>query len=290
MTVTALEILAKKYPQLYLAPKEGMSQNPLYRAIVRKGMEYQGDLSHFTGSPEDSFSGEVTPVGEVVVVFLKHRSDFECFYRILAYKCEPVPVPSTTGAAFISGFTDWSKIRQHMAAYAAAGRTDTHEEFKRFTADPANFKGSLLLLSEGPYSALPAETTAYTHPEWLDISLKIRRYHELTHFVCRKTFPDQKYPVWDELLADCMGLLAATGEYDVSLAQAFLGIRSGSYVGGRLENYLPEFPDTDIVRHTTDAIYALQEECASFRKTNDDLYALMLHLQENAERLCNPLF
>ena len=288
--MSTLEMLAEKFHQLYLPPKEGTSQSPLYRSIVRKGMVYKGDLSHFIGSAEDAFFTEHTPVGAVCVVFLKHRKDFETFYQIMAHRCEPVPVPATTGAAFISGFSDWSRIRSHLAAYTAAGGTDNQEEFRRFTSDPANYRGNLLLLSEGPYSALPADRTPYSETEWQVVSRSIRKYHELTHFVCRSSFPGEKYPVWDELLADCMGLLFATGDYDLSLAGAFLGIRDGRYVGGRLENYLACPVDDSILRQTVSAMVALKKECDVFRAGNESLFDLMFHLQKNADKLCLPLF
>ena len=66
----------------------------------------------------------------------------------------------------------------------------------------------------------------------------IRKYHECTHFVCRRLYREKKDPVWDELVADAVGLYAAFGKYDISLAELFLGIKDGRYTGGRLENYL----------------------------------------------------
>ena len=74
-----IETLAKRFPQLYLKPESGVSQSELYRAIVRKGSRYEGSLSHFAGSPKDSLTVEQTPTGEVTVLFLATRADFECF-------------------------------------------------------------------------------------------------------------------------------------------------------------------------------------------------------------------
>ena len=73
-----IETLAKRFPQLYLKPQTGVSQSELYRAIVRKGYRYEGSLSHFTGSAKDSLTSEQTPAGEVTVVLLGDRADFEC--------------------------------------------------------------------------------------------------------------------------------------------------------------------------------------------------------------------
>lgn len=287
--MNVIQNLAERFPQLYLKPEHGVSKSELYRAIVGKGQCFTGSLSHFIGSPEDSHTLEATPAGSVEAVFLKNREDFLCFYRIMACRCEPVSVPATMGSSFISGFNDWSKIRAHMSRYIGEGGKDTEGEFKRFTSVPANYKGTLLLLSDGPYSALPPEHTPYSPEEWLRISRDIRMFHEITHFVCRRLYPDKKQPVWDELLADCMGLLFAVGKYDILLAQAFLGIRSGCYVGGRLENYLEGKPDEDILRQTISATEALAKECALLLPAREGLYNVMLHLEENADRLC-PFF
>lgn len=284
-----IETLAKRFPQLYLKPESGVSQSELYRAIVRKGSRYEGSLAHFTGSAADSLTRAQTPAGEVTVVFLAARADFECFYRIMACRCEPVEVPPTMGACYISGINDWSRIHAHMAAYRASGGTDSPGEFARFTAVPSNYRETLLLLSDGPYSALPAERTPYDSETWLRLSREIRKYHELTHFVCRKLFPEKKNPIWDELLADCMGLLFATGEYSVPLAQAFLGIENGVYIGGRLENYTDGAPDSETVRRVSAVMGRLSHCCGVERTAGNKGYALLETLERQAEEICPEL-
>lgn len=284
-----LPMLARRFPQLYLKPEAGMSQSELYRAILRKGYRYEGTLSHFAGSDRDSLTQEQTPVGEVTVVFLANRSDFECFYRVMACRCEPVEIPDTMGAVYISGINDWSRIHAHMEAYREQGGEDPKGEFARFTAAPSNYKETLLLLSDGPYSAIPAEHTPYDRETWLHLSREIRKYHELTHFVCRRLCPEKKYPIWDELLADCMGLIFATGGYSVPLAQRFLGIENGTYTGGRLENYTDGLPDDEMVRRVTAATEALSRCCGAARAGGTERYALMELLERKAEELCPEL-
>ena len=95
------------------------------------------------------------------------------------------------------------------------------------------------MLSSGPYSALSAERAGFAESEWLALSHTIREYHECTHFVCRRFYPDKVNAIWDELVADAVGILAALGRYDTRLAMLVLGIENGVYVGGRLENYVP---------------------------------------------------
>ena len=67
-----------------------------------------------------------------------------------------------------------------------------------------------------------------------------RRYHELTHVICRRLYPGDVDPIRDELVADAVGLYAAFGHFDPEMEKLFLGIRDGRYVGGRLENYTDE--------------------------------------------------
>lgn len=238
MIMPVIAELAERFPQLYLKPAKGVSQSEAYRGITRRGERYFGELSHFKGSAEDSLTTAHTPAGAVEIVFLKNREDFECFYQIMAEKCEPVPVLRSVGASYIGGINDWSRIHSHMEEYEKNGGRDGDEEFRRFTADKSNYKTSIILLSDGFYSNISYEDTPYGREDWLRISLDIRKYHELTHFVCRHFFPGNIEPIWDELLADFYGLLCATGGYDKELALIFLGIQNGKYTSGRLERYV----------------------------------------------------
>jgi hypothetical protein len=232
--------LAQRYPQLYFVPAEGMSADERYREIVRKGKPSGGAPlgKHFTGSPEDRHFLQPTPEGGVEVVFLKNRSDFETFYRIMACRAEPVPVPKNMGAATISGITNWRKIDAHKKEYEAGGGDNWDFEFTLFTSDAANFKDVIILVSEGEYSAISSDAAGFDAKLWIEKSLTIRTYHEITHFICGKKYPDQKHAVWDEILADAIGLIFALGEYDTRLAGLFLGVsKQGYQKGGRLENY-----------------------------------------------------
>ena len=88
---------------------------------------------------------------------------------------------------------------------------------------------------------MAAENTGFETGEWQNISLRVRIYHELAHFISRRLYPQNRHAVRDEILADCVGLIAATGGYDAALAKRFLGVEGNRYrKGGRLENYLAE--------------------------------------------------
>lgn len=239
--------LAERFPRLFIAPGEGASRSPRYVDAARRGVRPEdGTLAHFVGSARDRLWTEPTPAGEAEIVFLENRADFECLYRALACRCENAPVPQSMGAASLSGLIDWKRIHDHEALYRARGGDDWAAEFARFTADKSRYTASLILLSSGPYSALPAEKAGFSEEKWRALSLEIRLGHELTHFVCRRLRPGQQHALWDELLADGMGVTRALGRCDAALVRAFLGVTRDGYTGGRLENYV-EGPVTDVL-------------------------------------------
>ena len=176
-----------------------------------------------------------TPAGSVRVVTLGNRQDFELALRsLMAAKDGPLtPIPASQGAAMLTVF-NWPRIHAHLARFPEEERAAA---FKRFTAVRENYVDMLVLLSRGPYSHVPAAAVGETENEWLDHSDTIRRFHELTHVICRRLCPGDVAPIRDELVADAVGLIAAYGRFDPETEKLFLGIRNGQYIGGRLGNY-----------------------------------------------------
>ena len=245
-----LPYLASLYPQLYLAPGEAGAQ--AYKRVVTRGEQPElQSLAHFRGNENDRCAAEETPAGAVRVVTLHERADFETFLQIMANRCVPFAVPRTQGASILDGVISWSRIRAHQAEWLAAqiaggdAAPDWNAEFRRFTADKRNYLDALIVLSVGPYSGVDGAAFGYDEGAWLGISHDIRKYHECTHFVCRRMFPEWKDPIWDELTADAVGIRAALGRYDPDMAGRFLGVGAGGYRGGRLENYAAEGEDLD---------------------------------------------
>ena len=239
-----LPSLALVYPQLYLVP--GTGDAALYDDIVLRGAEPpRRSLGHFHLDAGDSLVYESTPAGEVPVITLRRREDFELFLQIMACRCTRKPIPRTQGASTLDGVINWTRIRAHKEQFLRTNGEDAdwESEFDRFTANKANYRDVLIVLSEGPYSAVSAERAGYPESEWLGISHAIRKTHECTHVMCRRMFPELIDAVWDELVADAAGVTAALGRYDRHLAELFLGIEDGRYVGGRLENYVKDGDD-----------------------------------------------
>ena len=234
-----LKPLAEIYPQLYLTPgTEGAEE--AYARIVRRGEDAPAhSLAPFRGSALDEITTEKTPAGEVQVITLGDRQDFELFLQIMAHRCTPAEIPATQGASILDGVVNWPRIHAHREAWLAGGGNPLGwvDEFRRFTSEPRNYKDALIILSVGPYSAVRAEAAGMAEDEWIAASHRIRKAHECTHFICRRMFPDRINAIWDELAADAVGLYAAFGRYDIRLAERFLGVTPDGYAGGRLENY-----------------------------------------------------
>lgn len=229
--------LSRRYPQLVLPLDSETKNSQEYKDAVLRGKKTDR-LPQFSFSPRDRFQIEETPAGPAEILYLAEREDFVHCLRALAYRCEPRDIPASVGANTIRGLINWEKIDRHKMAYLAAGGRDWADEFRRFTAEKANYCDTLILLSAGPYSAVPAEQAGFDPMVWEELSFQIRKYHELTHFVCRSLFPGQIDVIRDEIIADMIGLLAATGQYDRDLARRFLGLEdSGFRPGGRLAYY-----------------------------------------------------
>ena len=235
----AMEALARRFPQLYVAPAEGAQD--AHRSAAVHGIAPEGaNLRHFEGSPQDELREVDTPAGPVEVLFLERRRDFETFLQIIGRKASPVPIARTIGAITYRGLADWGKVANAHFAYTASGGTDWNREFARLAKEPGAFRSEIVVISEGPYSNIPAADTPYDADEWLRISREIRLHHECAHVVCRRTMPDDILPIWDEVTADVVGLLCATRRYDITLAARFLGIDENGFTDGRLPEYLDE--------------------------------------------------
>ena len=250
--------LACIYPQIFIKP--GEDKEALYKSIVLAGEDAPvHDLAHFRMNPKDSAVYEQTPAGEVLSVTLHERADFECFIQIMAHRCKPALIPQTQGASMLDGVINWTKIRDHQAEFiereTAAGNPepDWDTEFSAFIKDRKNYTDALIVLSAGPYSALPAKQAGRSEEQWIEDSVTIRKYHELNHYICRRMYPEKIAAIWDELVADAIGLYAAYGTYDTELAERFLGISKTVYTGGRLENYVTE-EDPALKKQKLDAL------------------------------------
>lgn len=285
-----LPALAEIYNKLYLSPyMDDLKEE--YEAVALCGKEPKvKSLSHFHADDADEMIYEDTPAGEVLAVTLSNREDFEMFINIMLNKCVVKEIPKTQGAAILDGVINWNKIHAHKKEFILSelakgiNDPDWNSEFKRFTSDKKNFKDAVIILSRGPYSAVSAADIGVTDDEWLQLSHTIRRYHECTHFICRRLYPDKIDAIWDELTADAVGIYAALGRYDISMAETFLGIKDGRYTGGRLENYVDDVSNAEEIAAKVHNVLGQFDMLLAGMKTPDP-YEVAIFLEEKYDEL-----
>ncbi len=277
----ALEALAQRFPQLYVAPAEGAQD--IHRRAAAFGIEPDGaTLDHFITTPEDELREVDTPAGPVEVLFLKERADFETFLQIVGHKSSPNPIARTVGAITYRGLVDWGKVAAAKATYRATGGDDWSAEFARLAKQPGAFRSELIVISEGPYSNVSADETPYDEAEWLRVSREVRLHHECAHVVCRRLMPEDVLPVWDEVTADVTGLLCATGRYDAALAGRFLGVTAEGFSDGRLSEYLDEAQPPRIDAIAAEVYGALEKiEARTVCEPPNDPFAFLLDLKRD---------
>ncbi|MDO5440363.1 MAG: hypothetical protein Q4F12_02365 [Erysipelotrichaceae bacterium] len=245
-----IDELKSRYPQILMPIKKGIKDSEEYKNVVLRGEDcpYKDTFSR---NPLDKLESVITPVGEVEVLSLIDRDDFIHAVRALGNKCEPVDVPDSTGAVAIFGLNNWEKVR--------AGKD--------------NYKDSFIILSSGNYSNVTCDMVneitnndySLTKDSWRDKSITIRKYHELTHFVMRKKYPEDIKAIRDELIADSVGIISAFGKLDERLLKLFLGVESDTYrKGGRLENY-----EGGSIEHIPDIIKQIDHLKELFNDNND---------------------
>ena len=241
-----IKLLADEYYQLYIPITAGISSTEVYKDAALKGhIPFNHDLGLILDE-KDIYEEISTEYGDVRYIYLYNRLDFENAVRKLAYKCEPLEIPKTMGAIIILGVNNWKKIKLHKLQCEANGNFDWKSEFRSFTSIKKNYKDTLIIISDGCYSNLSHIHTKFNEEQWKYISMNIRKYHELTHFICMNKYHELKQPIFDEILADCIGITYALGHYDKKLACMFIGIIDNHYQsGGRLENYI----DKNFITH-----------------------------------------
>lgn len=213
-----------------------MSQSRAYLDIVRRGVLPERLENPFIGDARDEVRNLGTPVGTVSVLVLGNRKDFERFAQVIGHRCEPQAIMPAVGAKTFFGVNNWRKILAHREEYEKGGGRLWGQEFRKFTQEKENYQDIVCVVSQGPYSGVERPD-----PGWAEESLNIRIWHEMTHIVCRKLYPENKHAVRDEVVADMMGLLKTYRSYDTELAAHFLGIQGGRILpSGRLRHYVKE--------------------------------------------------
>lgn len=281
--------ILNKYPQVGLPIKEGIKNTEEYKNAVLRGKEIKKISNDFSESKDDYIEVVETPAGDASILYIDDRKDFETAIQKLAHKCEPTNIPASMGASTISGLINWEKIHNHEKEYKDNGGAFWDIEFHMFTEDASNYKDSLIILSGGDYSAvctkdinkqLEKEEKSLSEEEWKQASIEIRKYHELTHFICQRLYPDHKSAIRDEIIADAIGIIAAFNSYKPKIAKLFLGLEGRTYrEGGRLQNYYFDQEPKSVQKNARELI----EEISNFLKdkTKVNIYDTIKLIEDN---------
>lgn len=254
----AWSVLSRHLPQLAFPIRQGMRSTEAYRAATLQGAPV-ADLAEATGldvpHPE-SIELEIhpSPAGRIPVLTIRERETFVRVLQALVKRNEPVPIPDAQGAVMVAGYNNWERIREHRRRWEALDPAERErdawkEEFAWIVPQKELYQDRFLILSDGPYSAVPAADLGLSEDAWRETSLAIRRDHECAHYFTRRLFGSMENHLLDEVLADWAGMTAATGTYRADWFLRFLGVEPGNpptlRPGGRLEIYRgdPPLPD-----------------------------------------------
>jgi hypothetical protein len=174
-----------------------------------------------------------TAAGRIPVIVTRARKDFVSLAQAVTARNEPVSLPSSVGAIIVGGFINWERV-EVLRAQSADGALSPEQ-----VAQTHLYHDRFILLSSGPYSAVPAEQLDLDADIWLEHSLRIRLEHECTHYFTRRVLGSMRNRIFDELLADYAGIVAAAGRYRADWFCHFMGLEAFPQYrdSGRLEHY-----------------------------------------------------
>ena len=248
----AFAVLREKLPQLRFPIRAGISETEAYRAATRKGVPPEEATGLELEHPERvELVIYQSPAGRIPLLIARGRAEFVALLQALARRNEPWPVPDAQGALMVSGYNNWERIRELRKRWESlpAEERETSswsDEFARITPQKELYQDRFILLSDGPYSAVPAADLGLDEARWRELSLVIRRDHECAHYFTRRLFGSMRNNLLDELIADDAGMVAAVGRFRADWFLRFLGLAPGGYrPGGRLEIYRGDPPLSD---------------------------------------------
>lgn len=249
----AFAVLREHLPQLRFPVRAGISQTEDYRAATRMGIP-PDDLPGATGlalARPDLVELVLysSPAGRIPLLVMRGREEFATLLQALTRKGEPEPVPESQGALMVSGYNNWARIRELRRRWEALDPSEREtatwgEEMARITPRKELYQDRFILLSNGPYSAVPAADLGLGDEEWRELSLALRRDHECAHYFTRRLFGSMRNNALDELIADHAGLVGALGRYRADWFLRFLGLEDPSCYreGARLDIYRGDPP------------------------------------------------
>jgi hypothetical protein len=234
-----------------------MSKNIGYLSAVRQGKPVEL-IAEATGLPlkrPDRLQLRLHSClgGVIPAIITGERDDFVALAQALVGRNEPLAFPPAVGSFMVKGYNNWDRVRRLRQHWESENPSDTSEEawaaeFTRHMFPHKQlFQDTFLILSDGPYSGVPAETMGLSEEAWQKASLEIRLGHESTHYFLYRLLGVIRNHVLDEVIADYWGIVAAAGRYRADWSLLFMGLESFPQYrpSGRLEYYRGNPPLSD---------------------------------------------
>ena len=202
------QALRAELPQLLVTPQPLARLSDRYQRLVLRGESPQPKDLEVAPRLRDPKGFSITianhACGAVPVLNVSHHDDFVLIMRCLAHRCEHVPVQGTVHAQAVAGLIHWGLIRE----IGAKKRCE------------------ILILHRAPYSSLCATSVpgSPSLDQWIKQSQIWRLEHELTHIACRKLVGEMRINLFDELIADAIGMKTALGHFHADLFRQGLGL------------------------------------------------------------------
>ena len=243
--------LQERLPQLAIPVRAGVSKTTAYRNVTRRGEAFSTAAFGGRLELEEPWSVHLAieghTAGALPVLSTPNRRDFETLLIALACRHEPRDVNPAVNAQLVSGLVNWDRLGRYRATWLAAqgslaGAGGWPAELARVEAgEPWRFLDRVLLACDRPYSGVGAAELGLPmgEAEWLDRSRILRVEHELTHYARRRLLGGMSEDLFEELLADFMGLTRALGRFEAGWFLRFLGLEDLPRVrdDGRLHAY-----------------------------------------------------
>ena len=139
-------------------------------------------------------------------------------------------------------------------------------------------------MHRSPYSSLPASLIPGnpTNEKWIELYQHWRLEHELTHLATKRLVGEMRLNLYDELIADALGMLKALKIFSADLFRIGLGLNMDSTTekNGRVHTYLREVNTQDqltVCKYTLQRAYELEELITS-RSIPHERIALLRYL------------
>jgi hypothetical protein len=228
--------LQRCFPQLAIPIRDGISKSDLYARAVRRGEAVDpaafGEALQLQNPAGLRLEIHEHPAGALPVLIVQDRDDFATLVRALACRNEPTPIGPAVNAQMIAGIVNWDRVRRYRASWSGGMAPDDTErtwpaEMARVAATaPETFRDRIMLVATASYSSVDAHDLGlpYEARRWRELSHVIRVEHEFTHYTTKRLYGHMRNNLFDELLADFMGVTAALGTFQARWFLTFIGL------------------------------------------------------------------